>query len=75
MGGEPVWSDSQDNEVTLYSVSQVAELCQVRPDTVRTWIHEHKLPAVKLSENAWRIRRSDLLVFLDNRYIGDSSAS
>lgn len=56
-----------DNEVTLYKTEQIAELCQVTTETVRNWINEGKLRAIKL-ETTWRVKRSDLLEFLNERY-------
>ena len=56
-----------DNEVTLYTTADVAELCQVSADTVRNWLNDKKLKGVRL-ENSWRIKRSDLLEFLNERY-------
>ena len=61
-------SDTEiDNEVTLYTTDQVAELCQVTAYTVRNWLKDGDLRGVKL-ENQWRIKRSDLLQFLNERY-------
>ena len=56
-----------DNEVTLYTTSQVAELCQVSAETIRRWLQEGTLKGIRL-DNQWRIKRSDLLVFLNARY-------
>lgn len=56
-----------DNEVTLYTTQQVAELCAVTPETIRNWLNEHKLKGIRL-DNVWRIKRSDLLEFLNERY-------
>lgn len=60
-------SEEPDNEVTLYTTDQVAELCQVTAYTVRNWLKDGELRGVKL-ENQWRIKRSDLLTFLNERY-------
>lgn len=56
-----------DSEVTLYTTADVAKLVQVSPETVRNWLNEGKLKGVRL-ESAWRIRRSDLISFLEERY-------
>lgn len=57
----------EDDSLVLYKTEQVAEMCQVTPYTVRLWLKEGTLPGVKL-ENQWRIRRSDLKKFLNERY-------
>lgn len=56
-----------DNEVTLYKTEEVAELCQVTPYTVRNWLKDGALRGIKL-DNQWRVKRSDLLTFLNERY-------
>ena len=56
-----------DNEVTLYRTEKVAELCEVTTETVRNWIKDGKLKAVKL-ESTWRVKRKDLIAFLNERY-------
>jgi excisionase family DNA binding protein len=43
----------------LLSTEEVAELLAVTPKTVRRWIAERELPAVKLHRQ-WRIRATDL---------------
>lgn len=60
-------TENIDNDVTLYRSEQVAELCQVTTETVRNWIQDGKLKAVKLGKT-WRVKRGDLLEFLNERY-------
>lgn len=57
----------EDNEVRLYTTNQVAELCAVTPETVRNWIERGEIKAIRLN-NQWRIRRPDLLTFLNSKY-------
>lgn len=64
---EPLTSEQVDNEVTCYTPTQVAELCQVTSETVRKWLNEGTLRGVKL-DSFWRIKRVDLLTFLNERY-------
>jgi excisionase family DNA binding protein len=52
------------------TTTEVARICSVTSYTVRRWITEGKLPAVKLGSAGQanlRIKRSDLLDFLQQR--------
>ena len=60
-------TENIDNEVTLYRTEEVAELCQVTTETVRNWIKDKKLKAILLGQT-WRIKRGDLIEFLNERY-------
>jgi excisionase family DNA binding protein len=51
----------------LLTVEQVAAELQLHPDTVRRYIRERKLKAVRLSSTNMRIRRSELDRFLKER--------
>jgi len=51
----------------LLTVEQVAAELQLHPDTVRRYIRERKLRAVRLSSTNMRIRRSELDRFLKER--------
>jgi excisionase family DNA binding protein len=46
----------------LLTVVQVAERLQLHPETIRRWVREGKLPAVKLGSDraGFRIRESDV---------------
>ena len=48
----------------LYTPEQVAELFQVSAQTVRNWLSSGELKGMKLSSRAWRIKESDLEVFI-----------
>ena len=54
----------------LLTVEQVAAELQMHPDTVRRYIREKKLRAVRLSARDLRIRRSELNRFLKERETG-----
>jgi excisionase family DNA binding protein len=54
-----------DNE--LLTVEQVAAALQMHPDTIRRYIRERKLRAVRISATALRVRRSELNRFLRER--------
>ena len=54
----------------LLSTDEVAEVLAVRPKTVRRWITEGELPAVKLHRQ-WRVRLDDL----DHLLEGDGDAA
>jgi excisionase family DNA binding protein len=53
----------------LLTVSQVATLLQVGAATVRRWVREDHLPAVRLPSGGIRIRQAalDAIVALDQR--------
>lgn len=55
------------NSNKMYSTGYVAELFGVQIDTVRQWIDDGKLPALKVGKN-WRIRRADMIKFANSRY-------
>ena len=47
----------------LLTVDQVAERLQLRPNTIRIYLREGRLPALKAGR-VWRVRESDLLEFI-----------
>ena len=49
------------------TVEQVAERLQMHPDTIRRYIRQKKLRAVRISPTNVRIRRSDLEKFIEER--------
>lgn len=55
----------QDPETMLYTVQEVAEILKVDPRTVYRYINNGQLDAVRLSARKTRIRRQDLLHFID----------
>lgn len=55
-----------DPELKLYTVAQVAELFEVTAQSVRNWIINGDLKALRLN-NQFRIKRKDLLTFLNER--------
>jgi excisionase family DNA binding protein len=56
-------------EDELLTIEQVAERLQVHPDTVRRYIREKKLRAIRLSNTNLRVRRSEFDRFLKEREI------
>ena len=46
------------------TVSEVAELLKVRPETVRIWLQDGKLTGFKLPGGDWRTTRADLELML-----------
>lgn len=58
---------SQDR---LLPTEEVAEMLAVSPKTVRRWIAEGELPAVKLHRR-WRVRAAEL----DRLFEGESDAA
>lgn len=59
-------------EVKCYTTKQVADLVQVTDESIRNWITNGSLPAIKIN-GFWRVRHLDLKKFLDDRH-GDTSA-
>ena len=47
------------------TVAEIAELLKLNQQTVRNWIDAGKLPAIRVGERRVRIRRSDLVRFLE----------
>jgi excisionase family DNA binding protein len=47
--------------VTTLSVSEAASLVNRSESTIRAWISDDRLPAVKNRWGAWEIRRADVL--------------
>ena len=48
----------------LLTVHEVAELLKVRESTVRTWIHDRSLRAIKFGKE-WRVAQKDLEAHLE----------
>lgn len=48
----------------MLTLHEVADLLKVKESTVRTWIHDGDLRAVKLGRD-WRVAQRDLETFLD----------
>jgi excisionase family DNA binding protein len=50
------------------TVSQVAELLQVNPETVRRWLRSGELAGISLGNKAgYRVAASDLRAFIERR--------
>jgi excisionase family DNA binding protein len=58
-------------EDPLLTAQEVAKIFAVRERTVRDWINEGKITAVKLNGQHWRIQRSEMVRFANEKY-GDS---
>ncbi len=52
----------------LYSVEETAEKLKIHPETMRKYIRERRLAAVKIGRE-WRVRESDLRDFVNARVI------
>lgn len=59
---------------TFLTVAEVAELLKLNQQTVRNWIDQGSLPALKVGRRV-RIRRSDLERVLDAGAIGGGASS
>jgi excisionase family DNA binding protein len=59
--------DNDDLEDSYLTVADVAELLKLNQQTVRNWIDQGSLPAVRVGRRV-RIKRSDLQQILDEGY-------
>jgi hypothetical protein len=60
---------------TLYTTAKVAELFSVTQETVRDWISDGKLPAIRLRSGHLRVTRRELVAFANHRFGGESLVS
>lgn len=51
----------------LLTLQQVADELQLHIETIRAWVRDKKLPAIKISSREYRVRRSALEKFLQDR--------
>lgn len=59
-------------EDELLSLEEVKDILKVHIETVRTWVRQKKLPAIKISPRDYRVRRSALNKFLEERQTTDN---
>jgi excisionase family DNA binding protein len=64
--------DGETLDDELLTIDQVAKELQLHPDTIRRYVRENKLKAVRLSPTNLRIWRSELKRFLKERETGQS---
>lgn len=64
--------NSSFEEESFLTVAEVAELLKLNQQTVRNWIDQGSLPALKVGRRV-RIRRSDLQRKLDEGYMAGGS--
>jgi excisionase family DNA binding protein len=62
---------SSDPEESFLTVADVAEKLQLNQQTVRNWIDQGSLPAIRVGRRV-RIKRSDFDRILDEGYTGAS---
>lgn len=58
-----------DQSESFLTVAEVASLLKLNQQTVRNWIDQKTLPAVRVGRRV-RIKRSDLQRFVDQGYLG-----
>ena len=51
------------------TVAEVAEILKLNQQTVRNWIEQGSMPALRVGRRV-RIRREDFLAFVDSGYTG-----
>ena len=49
----------------LLNMNQVAELLGLKRGTIRDWLLQRRLPYVRLSRRAIRVRRADVVAFIE----------
>ncbi|MGD1105236.1 MAG: helix-turn-helix domain-containing protein [Terriglobia bacterium] len=54
----------------LLRVSEAAVLLGLKPCTVRAWLLQRKLPCVRLSARAVRLRRGDIEKIISQGFVG-----
>jgi len=59
-----------DHEESFFTVAEVAEMLKLNQQTVRNWIDQGSLPAVRVGRRV-RIRRTDLDRILEQGYQGN----
>jgi len=59
--------NTEDDDVKLFTTAQVAAFLEVTPETIRNWIDDGTLPAIKLN-NLWRVTKRDLRDFISRRH-------
>jgi excisionase family DNA binding protein len=64
---------STDPEESFLTVADVAEKLQLNQQTVRNWIDQGSLPAIRVGRRV-RIKRSDFDRILDEGYTGASAS-
>ena len=52
----------------LYTTSEVATMFSVSSETVRDWIAQGKLPAIRLGSTHLRVTRTNLMKFANHKY-------
>lgn len=52
----------------LLTCQQVADIFSVRERTIRDWINEGKIRGVKLGGRHWRIPKSEMIRFANEKY-------
>lgn len=63
----------QDPEESYLTVAEVAETLKLNQQTVRNWIDQGSLPALRVGRRV-RIKRSDFQRILDESYTGNAAA-
>ena len=63
-----------DLEDSFLTVAEVAEVLKLNPQTVRNWIDQGSLPALRVGRRV-RIKRSDFERLLEDSYGGGSAAA
>jgi excisionase family DNA binding protein len=61
----PIFDPSTDE---LYSTTKVAQIFDVKPETVRDWIRTGKIEAVRLASGHHRIKRSVVMAFANHKF-------
>lgn len=61
----PLFNPESDK---LYTTKDVAEMFAVTSETVRDWIGEGKLPAIRLGSGHLRVKQTDVVAFANHRF-------
>ena len=67
-------AESRELDESFLTVAEVAEMLKLNQQTVRNWIDQGSLPAVRVGRRV-RIKRSDLARVLDEGYSAGSASA
>jgi len=64
IGGNADW-DKYQRMWPLWSTEDVAEQLNLSTNTIKTLVHDGKLPVVKINSRTWRFRPEDIIAFVE----------
>lgn len=65
-------NEANTEKDTLLTSEQVCRMLQIKPDTLRHWCSQKRIPHYKFSASMVRFRRSDIEEWILEKYAGPS---